>query len=259
MKKSIALFSLIGLILLSACNSTATEEPEEPIEETQDAETANTTTEDEPEEEDENNLSQTESTEKQNNVEEESNEDEADIKEKLEEVNDVIIDEYGDRVTLKSQNITGHEFEFNGVVYKVNDVKHLEVQSDSEISSRWEDYFNSRVVVEDPGHFDLLQISINITNSNDFDVDLGGIFDVLTSNKDQLSTNDDLYFPQWNPDKDVYKGVTTEGLFLYVLPANSDPIQDVELYLSGMYKDDTATDTFESLDGTYTELIELND
>ncbi|AST97308.1 hypothetical protein [Shouchella clausii] len=258
MKKSIALFSLIGLILLSACNSTATEEPEEPIEETQDVEAETKITEDESEE-DEDSLSQAEWMEKQNNEEEESNEDEADIKEKLEEVNDVIIDEYGDRVTLKSQNITGHEFEFNGVVYKVNDVKHLEVQSDSEISSRWEDYFNSRVVVEDPGHFDLLQISINITNSNDFDVDLGGIFDVLTSNKDQLSTNDDLYFPQWNPDKDVYKGVTTEGLFLYVLPANSDPIQDVELYLSGMYKDDTATDTFESLDGTYTELIELND
>lgn len=251
-------FSLIGLILLSACNSTATEEPEEPIEETQDVEAETKITEDESEE-DEDSLSQAEWMEKQNNEEEESNEDEADIKEKLEEVNDVIIDEYGDRVTLKSQNITGHEFEFNGVVYKVNDVKHLEVQSDSEISSRWEDYFNSRVVVEDPGHFDLLQISINITNSNDFDVDLGGIFDVLTSNKDQLSTNDDLYFPQWNPDKDVYKGVTTEGLFLYVLPANSDPIQDVELYLSGMYKDDTATDTFESLDGTYTELIELND
>lgn len=259
MKKSIALFSLIGLISLSACNSTEVPEDEEPIEETQDVEASTTTMEeDEPEEED-NNLSQSESMEKQNNEEEESNEDEAEIKEKLEEVNDVIIDEYGDRVTLKSQNIIGHEFEFNGVVYKVNDVKHLEVQSDSEISSRWEDYFNSRVVVEDPGHFDLLQISIDITNSNDFDVDLGGIFDVLTSNKDQLSTDDDLYFPQWNPDKDVYKGVTTEGLFLYVLPANSDPIENVELYLSGMYKNDKATDTFESLDGSHTELIELND
>lgn len=256
MKKSIALFSLIGLISLSACNSDELLESEEPIEETQDVEAS--TTEEAPEEEDENNLSQSEWTEKQTN-EEESNEDEAGIKEKLEEVNDVIIDEYGDRVTLKSQNITGHEFEFNGVVYKVNDIKHLEVKSDYEASTRWEDYFNSRVVVEDPGHFDLLQISINITNSNDFDVELGGIFDVLTSNKDQLSTDDDLYFPRWNPDKEVYKGVTTEGLFLYVLPANSDPIENVELYLSGMYKDDTATDTFESLDGTYTELIELND
>lgn len=258
MKKSIALFSLIGLISLSACNSDEVLDSEEPIEETQDVEAETKITEDESEE-DEDSLSQAEWMEKQNNEEEESNEDEAEIKEKLEEVNDVIIDEYGDRVTLKSQNITGHEFEFNGVVYKVNDIKHLEVKSDYEESNRWEDYFNSRVVVEDPGHFDLLQISIDISNSNDFDVELGGIFDVLTSNKDQLSTDDDLYFPRWNPDKEVFKGVTTEGLFLYVLPANSDPIENVELYLSGMYKDDTATDTFESLDGLHTELIELND